>query len=181
MERYGKAGTGTRHLTEYMLELAKAYNREVDRPVWLQEFGVSTEWMGAADRDDYLVAATEISASVDGLWGITWWCSHDVERSLTGFVELEYDLGLLTVDNEIKSLGHRFREVVTALRNASASPVVSRTTAVVLPDELTPDLEFADTFFTLIDRGVRPAIVLASASRDAGYLRARGIEELVTV
>ncbi|MGC5170077.1 glycoside hydrolase 5 family protein [Microbacterium sp. DT81.1] len=179
LERYGASGVGTKHLTEYMLELAKAFARDSSRPVWLQEFGIAPEWMPQEVRDEFVAEATRISASVAGLWGITWWCSHDIDRSLGGFVELEYDLGLLTVDNAVKSSGERFRQAVADVRAGSTGPAPTRSHALVLPDAETPDLRFADHFFALIQDGIRPAIVLESRTADAGQLSERGITTLI--
>lgn len=110
---------------------------------------------------------------------MTWWCSHDIARDLTGFVELEYDLGLLTVDNQVKPAGVAFRDFARALRKDSISPPEPRTTALVLDDDTTPDLDFADSFFALIDQGVRPAIVLRSQINTPGHLELRGIDTVV--
>lgn len=175
LERYGEDGTGSTHLAEYLLELAKAYG-EPGRPVWLQEYGASIEWLTTGTPAGFLDRATAAALTVGDLWGITWWCSHDIDRSLGGFIDLEYDLGLLTVDNVVKSEGERFRSIIAAAR----PDPVARPTALVLPDGVTPDLAFADAFFALIDRGVHPAIVLAARSTDAGHLAARGITEVVS-
>ena len=179
LERYGEMGTGTIHLPEYMLELAKAFHHDPKRRVWLQEYGVSTEWVKHLSPEDFLEHATMASVTVDNLWGITWWCSHDIDRRLGGFAELEYDLGLLTVRNDVKPIGQRFREVVNEIRSGRSGVVPVRTTAVVLPDDRTPNLEFADAFFSLIDDGIAPAIVLESRTSDTKYLESREISTLV--
>ncbi len=178
LERYGASGTGTRHLPEFMLELAKAFAVAPERPVWLQEYGLATDWiLGEEDRRDFVERATRSAAAVSDLWGITWWCSHDIDRALSGFAELEYDLGLITVDNVVKPLGAHLASVVAAIR-AEPAPT-ARSTALVLPDALTPDLTFADSYFDLIDHGIAPAIVLESRVNDAKYLAERGIESCV--
>ena len=178
LERYGAAGTGTLHLTEYMLELAKAFAADPARLVWLQEYGVAHDWMDAEQRANYVVAATLATSSVAGLWGVTWWCSHDIDRSLKGFDELEYDLGLITARNEVKPLGALLRDVIAAVRCGEAGGAVPRPVALVLPDAALPDLTFADEFFALIDSGLRPSIVLASRAGDVDYLAQRDIAEL---
>lgn len=179
LERYGETGTGTIHLPEYMLELAKAYHDDPGRQVWLQEYGVSREWVQDLSPEDFLERATMASVTVENLWGITWWCSHDIDRRLGGFIELEYDLGLLTVNNVVKPIGQRFHDVIHKIRSDRRGVATVRTTAVVLPDNLTPDLEFADVFFALIDKGIDPAIVLGSKATNKGYLKSRGISTLV--
>ncbi|MGV9454385.1 glycoside hydrolase 5 family protein [Streptomyces sp. NPDC003635] len=172
LERYGENGAGSVHLAAYMLELAKAFHEDPHRPVWLQEYGASTRWI---DPAAFLMAATRAALDVTGLWGVTWWASHDISRDLGGFDELEYDLGLLTVDNEVKPAGAAFRRIAQAARGA-ASPA-PRALELVLDDDRTPDLDFADAFFALVEQGLRPAIVLTSQTT-ADALARRGITAL---
>lgn len=179
LERYGETGTGTIHLAEFMLELARAYSRDPAQSLWLQEYGAAPEWLDDLAVDDFLDLATRAALQVDNLWGITWWASHDVDRSLGAFAELEYDLGLFTVDNEVKPAGARLRALIAEIQGAGSVEMPERATAIVLPDEATPDLAFADAFFTLIDEGIHPAIVLESRRSDAAYLSARGIRSLI--
>ncbi len=164
LRRYGPAALGTTHLAEYLLTVARAYSPDPARPVWLQEVGVAPGWVPSPE--DFLDAALAAACSVPNLWGITWWCSHDVDRSLSGFADLEYDLGLLTTANEVKPLGRRFRAFADRLRSGDIEPAPPRTTALVLPDAGTPDLAFADRFMDLIGAGVHPAIVLERDTTD---------------
>jgi len=177
LERYGVDGTGTQRITEYLLELARAYSADPQRPVWLQEFGVSGEWMAPDAMERYVTDATEAALGVDGLWGVTWWASHDIDRRLGGFAALEYDLGLLTVDNAVKATGERFRDAALAARALPNPP--QKSVALVLADGRTPDLRFADAFFELVDRGISPTIVLESRSVDSVWLAARGITQVL--
>lgn len=178
LERYGELGTGTIRLAEYTLELAKAFADDPTKPVWLQEYGVAPDWLDRLAPEEFLELATRSAVSVDGVWGLTWWCSHDVSRELHGFAELEYDLGLITVDNVVKPTGERFRRMIELVRAGQVPVGGVRSIALVLPDERTPDLDFADAFFALSDAGVRPAIVLASRAVDPDYLAGRGVVEL---
>jgi endo-1,4-beta-mannosidase len=178
LERYGVSGTGTVHLAEYVIELARAFHVDPGRPVWLQEYGASPEWMDEERIPDHVEAFTRAALSSDGLWGITWWCSHDIDRRFAGFPELEYDLGLLTVGNRVKPVGERLRELIAAHRSDPVVPA-ARTTGLILDEGRVPDLVFADAFFSLIDAGLHPAIVRAERSDDGAYLASRGIAELV--
>ena len=174
LARYGETGTGTAHLAEYMLELTKAFSDDPHRPVWLQEYGLAPGWMSESVRTEFITRATLASASVENLWGITWWCSHDIDRALGGFVNLEYDLGLLDLDNQVKPAGEVFRDLVRQVRTTLPSGV-GRDVALVLPDDRTPDLAFADAYFALIDQGTKPAIALESRLADRQHLADRGI------
>ena len=63
------------------------------------------------------------------LWGVTWWCSHDVSRKLADFPELEYTLGLLDSDRRPKPAGLRLAELIAA-EKANPTPVIQRGTAL---------------------------------------------------
>ena len=178
LERYGVDGVGTHHLARYLVELARAYGTSRERPVWLQEIGVSSQWVPEADLPAF-AASILTNALAARPWGITWWCSHDIDRSLAGFDELEYDLGLLTVDNEVKPMGAAIAAAVAAYRRgevAAGQPDDGRPRLVV-PAGQVPDLEFADRYFALLAQGEDPVIVLADDERVAAG--AAGVPELV--
>lgn len=178
LQRYGARGTGTTHLAEYMIELAKAYHADPHRPVWLQEYGASAEWLPEPSLPDHAAAFTTAALSCADVWGVTWWASHDIDRRLAGFAELEYGLGLLTTGNTVKPAGARLRELIQRQREAPVSPA-GRTVALVLDRGHPPGLDFADRFFELIDGGLQPAIVRAERRHDESYLAERGITQLV--
>lgn len=178
LKRYGHPTTGTHHLGEYLLELAKAFHPECNRPVWLQEFGAAPQWIPQAAIPDFTEVFTTAALTCDQLWGVTWWASHDIDRRLTGFADLEYDLGLLTIANNPKPGGQRIADLIGRFREKPPTPV-SRTTALLLDDIHAPDWAFADRFFSLIDQGTRPAIVRASRRDQPGHLKNRGITEVI--
>lgn len=159
LERYGPFGTGSLHLGEYMVELAAAFRDDPTRPIWLQEYGASRQWMPEHGIADHAEAFTRNVLTCPDLWGVTWWCSHDIDRRFSAFVEMEYDLGLLSVDNKVKPAGSRLRELIAEV-HAAGDPVAPERTAVLeLPADRTPDLDFADEFFALVERGERPRIL----------------------
>ena len=175
LERYGADGTGALHLARYLVELARAYGPSRERPVWLQEIGVSSQWVPDAELPAF-AASILTNALAARPWGITWWCSHDIDRSLAGFDELEYDLGLLTVDNEVKPVGAAVAAAIAAYRRGEGPegrPDGARV-AVVVPTGKVPDLAFADHYFELLAAGEDPVIVL-----EAKALAAAGVRELV--
>lgn len=178
LQRYGRSATGTRHLGEYLIELAKAHQTEAHRPVWLQEFGAAPQWIAANAIPDFAEGFIAGAMTSDHLWGLTWWASHDIDPGLAGFDDIEYQLGLLTVTNDPKPAGERIATLITRFRAAPPEPA-HRNTGLVLPEGTTPDLCFADRFFALIDQGLHPAIVRAADTADAGHLATRGITELV--
>lgn len=52
-----------------------------------------------------------------GLWGVTWWCSHDVSRDLADFPPLEHTLGLFDDHGRLKSAGSAFRDAIAAAKD----------------------------------------------------------------
>lgn len=111
-----------------MAALARSFAGDAERPVWVQEYGASESWMEPAEIPRFLVESTR--AGIDGgvAW-FTWWASHDLSRDMR-FAELEYSLGLLSVDNKTKPQAKAFRELAAAYRGKpveipTANPVLS--------------------------------------------------------
>ncbi|MFC8275884.1 glycosyl hydrolase [Streptomyces sp. NPDC057271] len=186
-QRYGADSVATGQHAAYLIELSKAWAEDPGRPVWLQEVGAPTPHI-APDRAAAFTRTT-VAAALDcpDLWGITWWCSHDVDRSLADFPELEYSLGLLTGGGAVKPAGRALADAVAEFRGLAHRPR-ARTTALVLdlPDEAersacAPGGAFFEAFMRLAADGARPTVVLASRASDRDHLTARGITETVTV
>ncbi|MFJ2604112.1 glycosyl hydrolase [Streptomyces sp. NPDC087425] len=182
--RYGPASLQVRHLAEYGTELATAYAVDVDRLVWVQETGAPEPHIPAAEAPEFARATLLNAADCTSLWGVTWWCSHDVDRSLLDFPELEYTLGLFDAAGRAKPIAHTLAATVAELRAVPAAPQ-TRDTALVL--ECTPGTRsvsgpggaFFEAWMRLRAEGGRPAVVLAERAEDAGYLAARGITRTV--
>ena len=178
----GLLGVSSIHLPEYMAALAQAYSRDPHRPVWLQEFGCSRLW--CAEEKDSVEAFTDrtldAARDIPDLWGITWWCSHDIRREFSGFDELEYDLGLLDPDNRAKPAGELFAKKIAEARKDPPSPAPRRAAMIYRPEEDRSDFwGNADRFMKLVEAGVRPRIVLPEHAHDPAWLSARGIGEIV--
>ena len=116
------------------------------------------------------------------LWGVTWWCSHDVDRALLDFPELEYGLGLLRTDGSVKPVGAAVSRAVAAARSTPPS-VAPRPTALALDADpngrgraaSAPGGAYFEAWMRLAAEGHRPAVVLASRVSDQAYLAERGI------
>ena len=184
LERYGPNGVGSLHLAEYCIELAKAFHEDPARRVWLQEFGASSRWMPVEAIPGFAAATIANALDCDHLWGLTWWCSHDLNAELSGFHPLEYDLGLFDQANREKPVAGRLREVIADARAGGVNPP-TRTLGLVLPGAglhgALPDWGFAARYMELIDQGERPAVVLEERAGNAAYLAARGIAKLVFI
>lgn len=196
---HGALGAGSVRHGEYLLQLAAAWNHDADRPNWLQEVGAPTNVVDVADAPAFTERTIRHALDVQHLLGVTWWCSHDVSRSLADFPELEYDLGLLTNDGRVKPTGERFRAMAQAYggaRDTSAvTPTTAPPTALVLDDvrpdgtpawavraECAPGGRFAAAWLALAERDGRgPQVVLRSRLGDRTLLAARGITTWVDV
>ncbi|NNJ05391.1 glycosyl hydrolase [Streptomyces sp. PKU-MA01144] len=192
-QRHGPAGTATEHHAAYLVELSKAWADDPHRPVWLQEVGAPAPLVPAERADAFAAATVANVLDCEDLWGVTWWCSHDVSRSLADFPELEYGLGLMTSDREVKPMGRTIARIVREQREHPHRPV-PRTTALVVDagddagdggtaprrSACAPGGAVFEAFARLTADGVRPAAVLAGRADDPGHLAARGITEVVT-
>jgi hypothetical protein len=158
----------------------------LSRQVWLQEFGASAEWMPAAYIPEFAERTIRNAAACAGVWGFTWWSSHDLNPRLKGFAKLEYDLGLLDFANRVKPAGRLVAKLIREFRRRPPE-VIPRPSALVISDDLLPDKPYppdwtvARAYMDLVAEGVRPAIVLEGRLQDAGYLKARGIAELLRI
>ncbi|WP_035840280.1 glycoside hydrolase 5 family protein [Kitasatospora azatica] len=187
-QRYGPHSTATAQHAAYLVELAKAWAEDPHRPVWLQEVGAPAPHIPPALAARFTEATVAAALDCPDLWGVTWWCSHDVDRSLADFPELEYSLGLLTNDRQVKPAGRSLARLVAEAR-ANGRPARPRTTALVLdlPEQVTkrslcaPGGAFFEAFMRLAESGARPTVVLAARASDQQHLAARGITEVVTV
>jgi hypothetical protein len=182
--RYGPLSTAATHLAEYGAEIATAYALDPGRPVWVQEVGAPEPHVPAADAAAFAQATMVNAAECAGLWGVTWWCSHDVDRRLVDFPELEYTLGLFDARGELKPVGRAVADTAARLRATPPAPA-PRTTALVLEcDHSTrsvsgPGGAYFEAWMKLRADGERPAVVLSGRANDAAYLTARGIERTV--
>ncbi|MCX4531543.1 glycosyl hydrolase [Streptomyces sp. NBC_00841] len=188
-QRHGRTGTATEHHAAYLIELSKAWAVDPHRPVWLQEVGAPSPLIPAEHAAAFTEATVANALDCEDVWGVTWWCSHDVSRSLADFPELEYGLGLLTNDRQVKPAGEAIARMVEEQRGVAARPT-PRTTALVVDtgdDETAPRRStcapggaFFEAFARLTADGVRPTAVLASQAGNTEHLAARGITDVLT-
>lgn len=164
------------HLGEYEVELVYAYHADLSRRVWIEETNYTpAEFMEPILRN---IVATGKA------WGVTWWCSHDIDSSIKDLDDGERNLGLLDLQNRPKPIGKKFAELAAEFRRSHFT-IADRKTALVIPDQglsaksWPPDWKYATQYMKLIKQGLKPAIVLESRSKDEDYLRARGITDLI--
>src|SRR5699024_9000106 len=104
-QRYGGMSNESLRHGEYLTEVAAAFATDAARPVWLQEIGAPLSCLAETDAPPFCQAAVRHAADSTPQWGVTWWCSHDVDRSLADFPDLEYSLGLFDADGNVKPIG----------------------------------------------------------------------------
>jgi hypothetical protein len=118
------------------------------------------------------------------LWGVTWWCSHDLDRSLADFPEREYDLGLFTVDHVAKPVARELAAVIREHRRpAGRRPALVCEVDLRAEPERRGEVAPGSAFHTAWVRRRRTgplAIVTASRAGDTAYLDARGIDTVLT-
>jgi endo-1,4-beta-mannosidase len=184
LDRYKYNDPAAAHLAAYAVELAYAFQDDLRRPVWVEEIGVSSKECPLDYQPTYMENAVRNIAATGKAWGITWWGSHDIDPADKSFDHYEYELGLIDQRNKPKPLGRKFAELAAELRR-SPQPIAPRTTALVIPEfglskeAWPPDWKFAAPYMKLIDRGIIPAIVLESRSKNEAYLKQRGITNLI--
>ncbi|MBT2483793.1 MULTISPECIES: glycosyl hydrolase [unclassified Microbacterium] len=186
-QRYGGRSMASDRHAEYLIEVSRAFATDADRPIWLQEVGAPSNCLEPAEMPGFLEATVRSTVRTQNLWGVTWWCSHDVSRDLGDFPDLEYSLGLIDSEGEAKPIGRRLAEIIPELRERVAAP--ARETAIVIDvDEhdlptsrtaLSPGGAVFQAWVDACTEGLDPAFVTSRTADDADALAARGIRRLV--
>ncbi|WKD32204.1 glycoside hydrolase 5 family protein [Streptomyces xanthophaeus] len=201
-QRHGRSGTATEHHAAYLIELSKAWALDPHRPVWLQEVGAPAPLIPPEHAARFTEATLANALDCPDLWGVTWWCSHDVSRELADFPELEYGLGLLGNDRRTKPAGAAVSRIAARWRGRAHRPA-PRSTALAVDiggdagevagadaggaagapgrSVCAPGGAFFEAWASLTAQGVRPAVVLAERAADPAHLAARGITEVLHV
>ena len=186
-QRYGGRSQASDRHAEYMIEVSRAFATDPGRRTWLQEVGAPSNCLADDETPGFLEATVRNAARTENLWGVTWWCSHDVSRSLVDFPELEYSLGLIDQSGAAKPIGRRYAEIIPELRDRG--PRVPRSLGIVIEvgDDDTPVSRGAlapggpifDAWVQACESGVDAAFVTSADAADATKLASRGITELM--
>ncbi|HEX4225351.1 MAG TPA: glycosyl hydrolase [Pseudonocardiaceae bacterium] len=174
----GPLGPATRTHADYLVELAQAATETPDRPVWLQEFGAPRPDIPADVAAEFTRGTIESVWHNPALFGITWWCSHDIDRTLRDFPDREYDLGLFTVDHQRKPAAQAIADLIVAGPDVRATrPALLCPVDPAEPgtrDALAPGSPFHRSWVARRSAGPL-AIVPPGKAGDAAYLNARGV------
>lgn len=186
-QRYGGMSTESVRHAEYLVELSRAFATDPARPVWLQEIGAPLNCLTEAEAAAFCAQAVRHAADSSALWGVTWWCSHDVDRSLADFPDLEYSLGLFDADGAVKPIGRAFAAVADDIRRYGTVPA-TRTDAVVVEvdaddvplrrADLAPGGSVFTAWMDLVRAGRRPAVVTSRTAAAPADQAARGVTSL---
>lgn len=187
-QRYGGRSVASDRHAEYMIELSRAFQTDPHRPIWLQEVGAPSNCLTDDEMPGFLEATLRSAARTENIWGVTWWCSHDVSRELADYPELEYSLGLLANDRTVKPIGRRFAEIIPELR--ARTDVPARTLGIVVPVDqhdvplsraaLSPGGAVFQAWVDACEAGVDATFVTSTDASESDILTRRRITELVT-
>jgi hypothetical protein len=122
-QRYGGHSYEVAHRAEYYIEVARGYSRTPDRPLWLQEVGAPLNVMTAEDAPWFVEQTVRNVTDCPDLYGVTWWCSHDVSPDLADFPAVEHTLGLFDSHGRIKDTGRAYTDAIAeAKQRGPAAP-----------------------------------------------------------
>lgn len=180
MNHGGVLSVSSLHIAEYMAELAKAYNP--NRKIWIQEFGCSKLWLENENEsiEEFLRRSFRVMCETENVWGLTWWCSHDLSCELSGYDPLEYDLGLIDVNNQLKPAAKVLAELIAEYKNTPILPIKKNEAIIYHPADASQDSwSPAEEYMEFVEKGHRPAIVMDKHANDSEYLSSRGIERII--
>ena len=187
--RYGKDAPENLWFARYLCELAAGWSADPDRAIWLQEVGAPRNYVSDEKAPDFV--RETIGNLINGhgsaapkLEGITWWCSHDVNRELGDFPELEHTLGLIDSNGNVKPEGEALRECAELwgggrVGTATAPlerPVMEISVSPETRDATAPRSEFFATWVERAQAGEVPAIRIATESLNSSHTVKEGSE-----
>ncbi|RBP98539.1 glycosyl hydrolase [Bifidobacterium aemilianum] len=188
-QAYGSLSQETTRHAEYLVELSKAFADDPRRQVWLQEIGAPENVIDPADTSRFCTESLEHALDCADLYGLTWWCSHDVDRSMGDFPPFEHDLGLFDQEGQVKHIGKAFSDLVREHRSDPVAPARSTAVVVQCDHEGNPTMRAAcaptgsvfEAWMELSKAGERPALVSSIVAADPQALAARGISRCIEV
>ena len=179
-QKYGLYSDECLGLSEFNIELANAYSENPDRKVWIQEFSVTQAWTDEIVEEKYLRETILRAYRSENLFGVTWWCSHDISREFTEFGEGEYSLGLFDVNNNPKPFAKAFKILLNEMKNGLSAPKLKTGTAIIIKEnESFNAWKYGEAFSNFIKNGEHVKFVLQSKSQDKTYLKNRNINRLI--
>lgn len=187
-QHYGSVSEQTVSHAAYLVELAKAFAHDPNRQVWLQEIGAPGNVIDANDVLDFCSRTLDHVLDCDRLFGITWWCSHDVTQDMEDFPPFEHDLGLFDAKGDVKPVGRLYADYAARYCH-DACDAAPRTRAIIIPvDErgvpvcrmsCAPGGSVFDLWMEMESRGERPALLSSAIAEDPRMLESLHITECI--
>lgn len=180
--RYGWNSIETYSLPNYMSEMAIAYAKDPNRQCWVQEFGMADQWFKTEDElKDFIFGTLKQCAAQKNMWGITWWCSHDISDKYTGFVDFEHNLGLIDVNNNPKPAGLFIKEFIDEYKKNGTTDHIKPTNALIIKEGTGEESDYtnAEVYMKYVKKGIYPAFVTPENAQNQEYLKLRGITEII--
>ena len=172
------------HLGEFCAFLAEAYSPELDKKINIQEFGISKLWLAQGqDIEEFVLRFIKNTLRCPQVDRITFWCSHDIDKKYEVFDELEYGLGLFTVQNKLKPAGRAYQKAISLYKNTKNGQPSK--TAILLDDSFKQSNKnfgwyFGDKFFKLKEQGEDfVCFITQENAQNNEYLKARNIAKII--
>ncbi len=182
-DRYGITAPQTHRLPNYMIEMAKAYANDEERLYQVQEFGMADQWFEETeDLKTFIFKTLENCASDRSVWGITWWCSHDISDEFLGFVDFEHNLGVIDVNNNPKAAGLFFKEFIEKYKENGVCEI-KPTKALIIKKGTGEESDYtnAQRYMDLVAKGINVAFITEDRKNDSEYLKMRGIKDIIDI
>lgn len=177
LDQSGAFGTSALNLIPFMAEFARAYHKDPNRQIWIQEFGMAESWFARAkngreeDVPRFIEETIRNSWQTPNLFGFTTWCSHALDKSLKGFEQGEYELGLLDLDNKRTETGRVFAELISEWRKNPLEPIATNHT-IMIPENFfdgkahwPPNWDAGALFMKAREAGLYPDMALPFSLR----------------
>ena len=181
---FGRMSAESVHLAPFMVEAAKAYTNDPDRKFWIQEFGTVDEVFDE-EMSRFITESMHAMYTSPNLWGITWWCTHNLDERFTSYDALEFKLGLFDTNNRLTPSGELYKKLIAEYKSGNFAPV-QRTKALVFNqyDEQgvinsRATWKNGNRYAELVNQGIYPAFILPEKVNDKEYLKSRGITEII--
>lgn len=182
--RFGVMSEESVYLAPFMVEMAKAFCENPDKKYWIQEFGTAGI-IKDCDKETFVIASLNAMLKSKNLWGITWWCTHNISKEFSSFDSIEYELGLLDLSNKPTKAGELFKRFVADYR-ATEHIIPQCSTAIAMePFDSNGNVtsnhiwEIGHRYAECIREGIYPQIILQKNVDNAEYLHTRGIEKII--
>lgn len=184
LERFGRMSEECIHIAPLMTEIAKAFCNDNDRLYWIQEFGTADSIFDQ-EMVNFVTESMHAIYTSKNLWGITWWCSHNVSKKFKCYDDLEYNLGIFDSDNNITPAGKLYKKMIDEYKNNNFRIPKRKKALIFNPYDKNGNITIENTwkyghrYAELVRNGIYPAFVLPEKAKDLEYLKSRGIEEII--